>query len=79
MTELDCLYAYIADNGGEEGEGIIASMSPLGVTPLVSGSFDTAMKMKPLAENVAKTSGKDVKLVKYSRTNVIEEISHSRS
>ncbi|MDK9739312.1 hypothetical protein KI655_18615 [Vibrio sp. D404a] len=77
MTELDYLYAFIADNGGEEGEGIIASMTPLGATPLVTGSYETAMKMKPLAENVAEVSGKEVRMVKYARINTIEVMNHS--
>lgn len=64
---IDILYAWLSiDEYGYNG--IVAHILPnLGATPLVTGKLSLAERMKPLAERVAKESGKHVGLFAFDR------------
>ncbi|CDT53354.1 hypothetical protein VCR15J2_390061 [Vibrio coralliirubri] len=67
MSELKQLFAFIADNGGDEGEGIVGHHTGEGWMPLVTGKKDIADKMRPLAKRIGELTGKKVKMVSYIR------------
>jgi len=64
---LDEVYVFMSID--EEGRnGIVASILPeLGSTPLVTGSRMAAKAMKPLAQEIAKLTGKPVGLFRFTR------------
>jgi hypothetical protein len=66
-AKIDRLYAFMSvDADGKNG--IIAHILPnLGSTPLVTGSRRVALKMIPMAEAVAKLTGKKVILYVFNR------------
>lgn len=67
ITEL---FAFVSLD--DTGEGICASIMPgLGSTPLVTSKARVADQMKTLAADIARRSGKPVKLVRFSRTEVM--------
>lgn len=69
----DEMYVWVSVDEG--GEGIMgANIDGLGWTTLMSGKLTIAMKMEPLAIEAAKLGNKTVRLVKYSRAEVIKEI-----
>jgi hypothetical protein len=66
-TEIDTLYAFMSIDA-EGRHGIVAEMIPgLGTTTLVFGSPNVAEKMKPLAQKVARKTGKRVGLFRFKR------------
>jgi hypothetical protein len=64
---IDRLYAFMSVD--EKGfNGVIASILPgLGATPLVTGSRRVAHKLIPIAEKVARETGKKVGLYVFTR------------
>lgn len=66
------LFAFVSVD--EAGEGIIASIIPdIGATLLVTGRLRITEKMKPLAEQAARQTGKRVRLVRFARAQVLWE------
>jgi len=68
-TEIEFVYAFMSID--EQGRhGIVAEILPgLGSTPLVTGSRKTAKSMMPLAEQIAKRSGRTVGLFAFKRSH----------
>ena len=66
-TEIDTLYAFMSiDTEGRHG--IVAEILPdLGSTPLVTALPNVAEKMKPLAQQIARKTGKRVGLFRFKR------------
>jgi hypothetical protein len=66
-AKIDRLYAFMSvDDEGRNG--IVASILPnLGSTPLVTGSRRVALKMIPMAEAIAKATGKKIILYVFTR------------
>lgn len=70
MKQLEKLYAFLADNGPEVGEGIIAGIMPgLGTTPLVTGKESNVKLMLPLAKAACEQAGTTFKIVEFSVRN----------
>ncbi|TYL87460.1 hypothetical protein [Bradyrhizobium cytisi] len=61
ITEL---YAYLSTDA--TGEGICAGMLGAFWTPLVTSKARVAESMRPLAAEIARASGKRVRLVKFT-------------
>ena len=66
-TEIDTLYAFMSiDEKGRHG--IVAEILPnLGSTPLVTGSPKAVEYLKPVAQRMAKRTGKRVGLFRFKR------------
>ena len=63
MTGVDTLWAWVTD-----GDGIVAEILPgLGVTPFVFASEKNALRVRDLAADIARKSGKTLRLVRYER------------
>lgn len=65
--EIDEVYVFMSID--EQGRhGIVASILPnLGSTPLVTASRNVAGMMQPLAQDIAKRTGKTVGLFAFKR------------
>ena len=66
-TKIERLYAFMSID--EQGRnGIVASILPgLGSTPLVTGKRSLAERMIPMAEDIAKKTGKTIGLFVFAR------------
>lgn len=66
-TKIERLYAFMSvDTQGRNG--IVASILPgLGSTPMVTGSRRIAHKMIPIAEALAKSTGRTIGLFAFER------------
>lgn len=64
---IDMIYAYIAINEDDNGrEGIVSAHFDGGHHfPLITGSVDLCMMMKSMAQQAAKESGKEIRLVRF--------------
>jgi hypothetical protein len=67
-TAIEDVYVFMSiDEKGRNG--IVASvLMGLGSTPLVTGSAKTAEKMKPLADGIARKTGRPVGLFRFKRS-----------
>lgn len=71
--QIDRLFAYLStDEAG--GEGVIAVSTPTGAMPLVGADADRMMSYQPFAREAAQRTGRPVRLVRFDRRTVLEEI-----
>ena len=70
-TEIEVLYAFMSiDDKGRHG--VVAAILPgLGTTPLVTGSRKTAKTMIPVAERIAKRTGRTIGLFAFKRSHQV--------
>jgi hypothetical protein len=73
LETIGTLWAYLAVDR-VDGEGVFAISGPLGMTPCVFGTARLAVKMKPLIDSAARAMGVTVRLVRFTRSNVVEEL-----
>ena len=72
MMRIDSLWAFIAADA--DGEGLTGFMSPSGWMPMVAADEARVASLRPIAEDIAKASGKEVRLVRFSVRTEIEVI-----
>ena len=73
---MDELFVWVED-GPDDKEGTIATIIPgfsVGPTPLSSRSRVIAMKFRVLAEAHRQASGNPVRLLRFRRDSVVEEL-----
>lgn len=77
MGEMATYYAWVED-GADGKEGVIAYALPFmpmnGLTPLMARTATLAQRLRSFAEAHAEASGHAVRLVRFVRAEVIEEI-----
>jgi hypothetical protein len=68
------IWAYLSVDPTDGNEGVIAA--PIGslTMPLIGADKERMISLKPIAEELAKRSGIEIKLVKFSRREVVETI-----
>ncbi len=72
MKEIEHLWAFLAEDTPEE-EGIVAVVLPhVGTAPLITSKDHVANKMKSLAQQVAIDKNTTVRLVRFTRIEVLE-------
>ncbi len=59
------LYAFVADNGGAEGEGIVSMQIGDTHMPLIGSDMARVEYLKPYAKSIAEVTGKKVYLKKF--------------
>ncbi len=76
MPRIEELYAYIAhDNDDPEDEGVTAFRLPDGGwAPMVGADEARMMSLKPMAQELAMTTGQTITLVKFSTKTILETI-----
>ena len=75
---IDNYFAWVED--GQDGREVIIATSIPGMpsgepTPLQGSLYEFVFKLRPLAEQHAKVSGRKVRLVRFRRDQVLEDIS----
>lgn len=70
ITEI---HAFLAV-GDDDEEGIIGAHTAMGWVPFVAADKTRLNILRPHAENIAKDTGKKVKLVRFSVREDLEEI-----
>jgi hypothetical protein len=72
---LDQIFIWLSVDGGGEGICAMALSDELPMVPMVTHNIDTAKRlMRPYARNAVKTFGKIVRLVRFSRREVMETL-----
>ncbi len=70
---LDELYAVISTDNN--GEGIVSIMLPECAMPLVFGHKKNIESLRPIIEDISRKTGKKLLLVRYKKSEILEEFS----
>ncbi|GAJ00133.1 unnamed protein product [marine sediment metagenome] len=73
MPRIDKMFAFIAENNGND-EGVIGAVTPQGWMPLVGADMARVESLRPIAQRVARVTGKPVKLVVFNTRRELEVI-----
>lgn len=73
--KVDEIWAWVSVDPADKNEGVISFNSQVGPMPMVGADKDRMMSMRPLAEQIAKNSGIEVKLLRFTTRSEIETIS----
>lgn len=74
---IDSLWAFLADDDTNPPatEGIVAEIFPgIGSTSLITGTERVVPKLARLAEQIASASGRTIRLVRFTRAEVVRVI-----
>jgi hypothetical protein len=75
MPIIEEMFAFISYDKDGNDEGVCAFHGGYGVwMPMVGADMARVESLKPIAKILAKESGKNIKLCKFSSRTVIEEI-----
>ena len=75
MPRIDCLYAFVAEDSGPDDEGIVGAKTIDGWMPLVGADMARVKSLRPLAEAIARQTGKTIKLLHFETRRELEIIS----
>ncbi len=67
---IDRLFAYLTT--GADGEGVAAVTIDRTLMPLIGADADRVMALRPYAEEIARRSGRPVRLVRFDTRTEIE-------
>jgi len=65
MPKINTMYAFVAEDKSPDDEGIVGIDTPLGWMPLVGGDMKRVESLKPIAANVARQTGKRIKILQF--------------
>lgn len=76
MPKIEKIYAFIAEDNGPDDEGITAFLGPGGGMwmPMVAADLARVISLRPLAQDIARRSGKPVHLLEFSIRTELEVI-----
>lgn len=72
MKTINKMYAFIADE--DDGEGIVAFSLNGQLWPLVGADMARVDQLRPIAENIAKATGKKITLAVFETRTVLEVV-----
>jgi hypothetical protein len=73
MPRIDCIWAFLSVDEGDGNEGVVAA--PLGgaLMPLIAADPKRLESIIPVAEEIARVTGRVIRLVKFSNREVIRQ------
>jgi hypothetical protein len=78
QINIEKLTAFIMrDQDGTEG--IIGSLTPIGMMPLIGADLDRIAQIEPIAQRVADTTGLSITVAEFSVRENVREITPNRT
>ena len=74
MPRIDSLYAFVAEDTGADDEGIVGAKTTEGWMPLVGADMARVESLRPLAEDIARQTGKTIRLLHFETRREVEII-----
>lgn len=65
MPKITEMYAFVAADKGPEDEGVMAMQTVTGWMPLVGADMVRVNDLKPIAEMIAKNTGKPYRILRF--------------
>ena len=75
MPRIEEMYAFVAEDKGPDDEGIIGFMAETGWMPMVGADMARVESLKPIAQHVARATGKKIKLLRFTKREELGPIS----
>ena len=72
QRRIDEMYAYIQLDPLDNTEGVIAFLAESGWMPMVGADMQRVEFLRPIAQEVADTTGRPVQLIKFSTREELE-------
>ncbi|TET42665.1 MAG: hypothetical protein E3J66_03215 [Dehalococcoidia bacterium] len=66
MPRIEEMYAFVAEDSGPDDEGVVGFMADTGWMPMVGADMDRVESLKPIAEHIARTTSKRIKLLRFT-------------
>jgi len=63
---IEEMYAFVAEDKDPDDEGVVGFMADTGWMPMVGADMARAESLKPIAQNIARTTGKKIKLLRFT-------------
>lgn len=74
MPRIDCIWAFLSVDEADGNEGLCAAtLTGIGPTPLIAADERRLKIITPIAEHLARTTGKVIRLVKFHNREVIKQ------
>jgi hypothetical protein len=75
MPRIDCVWAFLSVDPEDGNEGVIAAplMGPGSMVPLIAADERRLQSITPIAKDIAKATGRVVRLVKFTGREVVEQ------
>lgn len=75
MPRIDSLYAYVSVDHEDGNEGLCgAPVGPVGCMPLIAADEKRLEQLTPIAEQMARQFKMKIRLVKFTKREVIRDI-----
>lgn len=74
MPRIEEMFAFVVEDKGPDDEGIVGMILPGSVAPMVGTDMARVESLKPIARNIAKQLGKQIKLIRFSVREELETI-----
>ena len=74
MPKITEMFAFIAEDNGPDDEGVVGMSARQWFLPLVGADMARVNDIKPYALDIAKKTGKKVKLIHFTNREDLEEI-----
>ena len=74
MPRITEMYAFVAEESGPDDEGVVGMSAGQWFLPLVGADMARVNSLKPHALDIAKKTGKKVKLIHFTNREELEEI-----
>lgn len=75
MPEMTEFFVFVGDNPeAEGGEGVVGAFTPAGNVQLATHRPTLRDRFRPLAQQISDQTGRSVRLVRFVRAEVLEEI-----
>lgn len=75
MPKITEMFAFVVYNKDTDDEGIPAFQTPNGATwPMIGADMDRITRLMPLVERLAIDMGKPIKLVKFTKLELVATI-----
>jgi hypothetical protein len=74
MPKVTEIFAFIAEDTGPDDEGVAAALMGNNWVPLLGADMARIDSLRPLSEQIAQSTGKQVRLLKFSHREEMEVI-----
>jgi len=74
MPAINQMYAFVSEDSGPDDEGIVGFHTDTGWMPMVGADMDRIKSLKPIAQAIAKETGKKIKVLCFTNREELEII-----
>jgi hypothetical protein len=74
IPRIDCIWAYLSVDPEDGNEGIVAGVFQGVSLPLIAVDEERLRSLAPMAEQIARKTGRVIRLVKFTNRELIRQL-----